>query len=79
MTFAMWWAGNYKHTGEVPEQYYDMMRSAYEQGKSDEREACAKVCESRGPTLANSDLLAELIRMRSNSKLRGAPGEKDEM
>lgn len=36
-------------------------------GAEMEREACAKVCESRGATLANSDLLAELIRMRSNN------------
>jgi len=29
-----------------------------------EREACAKVCESHGPTLANGAMLAEQIRAR---------------
>lgn len=32
-----------------------------------EREACAKVCESHGPTLANGAMLAEYIRARGNT------------
>ena len=32
-----------------------------------EREACAKVCESHGPTLANGAMLAEAIRARGNT------------
>lgn len=32
-----------------------------------EREACAKVCESHGPTLANSAMLADAIRARGNT------------
>ena len=32
-----------------------------------EREACAKVCESHGPTLANGAVLAEAIRARGNT------------
>ncbi len=32
-----------------------------------EREACAKVCESHGPTLANSAMLAEAIRARGEA------------
>ena len=35
--------------------------------RADEREACAKVCESHGPTLANGAMLAEAIRNRSNT------------
>ena len=31
-----------------------------------EREACAKVCESHGPTLANGAMLATAIRARGN-------------
>lgn len=34
--------------------------------KLDEREACAKVCEDFGPTLANGAMLAEAIRARGN-------------
>ena len=32
-----------------------------------EREACAKVVESHGPTLANGAMLAEAIKARSNT------------
>jgi hypothetical protein len=32
--------------------------------RADEREACAKVIESHGPTLANGMMLAEAIRAR---------------
>ena len=35
--------------------------------RADEREACAKVCESHGPTLANSAMLADAIRARGNT------------
>ena len=35
--------------------------------RADERESCAKVCESHGPTLANGAMLAEAIRNRSNT------------
>lgn len=32
-----------------------------------EREECAKVCESHGPTLANGAMLANAIRERGNN------------
>ena len=35
--------------------------------RADEREACAKLCDSHGPTLANGAMLAEAIRARSNT------------
>ena len=35
--------------------------------RADEREACAKLCDSHGPTLANGAMLAEAIRNRSNT------------
>ena len=35
--------------------------------RADEREACAKVCESHRPTLANSAMLADAIRARGNT------------
>ena len=35
--------------------------------RADEREACAKVIESHGPTLANGMMLAEAIRARGNT------------
>ena len=35
--------------------------------RADEREACAKVCESHGPTLANGAMLADAIRARGNT------------
>ena len=35
--------------------------------RADEREACAKVIESHGPTLANGMMLAEAIRARRNT------------
>ena len=35
--------------------------------RADEREECAKVCESHGPTLANSAMLADAIRARGNT------------
>ena len=35
--------------------------------RAEEREACAKVCESHGPTLANSAMLADAIRARGNT------------
>ena len=41
----------------------DQMRKAV----ADEREACAKVIESHGPTLANGMMLAEAIRARGNT------------
>ena len=34
---------------------------------SAEREACAKIVESHGPTLANGLMLSEAIRARSNT------------
>ncbi len=38
-----------------------------EAGQRSEREACAKMCESHGPTLANGAMLAEYIRARGNT------------
>jgi len=35
--------------------------------RADEREACAKVCDDFGPTLANGAMLAEAIRERGNA------------
>ena len=45
----------------------DQMREYAELVRADEREACAKVCESHGPTLANGAMLAEAIRARGNT------------
>jgi hypothetical protein len=41
-----------------------MRENAYVQA---EREACAKVCDDFGPTLANGAMLAEAIRERGNA------------
>lgn len=87
MTFAMWWAENYRTGEEVPEQYFNMMRDAYERGKTDEREACAKLCDEFSDAAWNrykkmyyphdegqSDGAAACamdIRARSNAELRG--------
>ena len=46
--------------GKVLERFAALVRA-------DEREACAKVCESHGPTLANGAILAEAIRARGNT------------
>jgi len=53
MTFASWWADKYRECGEVPEQFFNMMRDAYERGKTDEREACARVCDKRAESRQN--------------------------
>lgn len=42
-------------------------RDAWLAGSAIEREACAKVIESHGPTLANGMMLAEAIRARGNT------------
>ena len=35
--------------------------------RADEREACVKVCESHGPTLANGAMLADAIRAKGQA------------
>ncbi len=39
-------------------------KQGYRAGQSAEREACAKVCDDFGPTLANGAMLSEAIRAR---------------
>ena len=45
----------------------DSLERLVELARADEREACAKVVESHGPTLANGAMLAEAIKARSNT------------
>ena len=69
MTFAMWWSEHYPHTGDVPDRYFDMMREAYDQGKKDENEACAKFvesCDAGTIEFSSCPALSAAIRMRSN-------------
>jgi hypothetical protein len=49
------------------QEYMPEIHRLVELVRADEREACAKVCESHGPTLANGAMLAEAIRNRSNT------------
>ena len=44
-----------------------MAQNAYKNGQSEEREACAKVIDDFGPTLANGAMLAEAIRARGQA------------
>ena len=46
------------------EAFAELVRA---EAKAEEREECAKVCESHGPTLANSAMLADAIRARGNT------------
>ena len=64
MTFTMWWAEQYGQTKDIPELFFNMMRSAYERGVADERETAARRCEAFGKTLELDvgDCFAEAVR-----------------
>jgi hypothetical protein len=54
----------YQAWPEEIERFAELVRA---DAIADEREACAKLCDSHGPTLANGAMLAEAIRNRSNT------------
>jgi hypothetical protein len=60
----------------VPENFIDALRfdtavrdvdAMIALARADEREACAKVCDDFGPSLANGAMLSEAIRARGNA------------
>lgn len=65
MTFSEWWS-TWNKADANKFRFSPDFDEIWDAATKAEREDCANVCESRGPTLANSGLLAELIRMRSN-------------
>lgn len=50
-----------------PDEFEAALFKFAELVRADEREACAKVIESHGPTLANGAVLAEAIRARGQA------------
>ena len=43
------------------------IKTIYEQGRADEREACAKLCQSKLQQTPYGDLVTEAIRTRGNT------------
>ena len=70
MSFASWWAEKYRSVAEVPKLHFELMQSAYEAGKNDEREACADICDQYGSIEGIAEKCARDIRARSNSKYK---------
>ena len=65
MSFAIWCARQYAHSGKVPERYFDMMRSAYNAGMADEREAIIMEVIPGGSSCDPQEI-CDRIRTRSN-------------
>lgn len=81
MTFLHWWKSVHDKTRDVSEAHYELMKSAYETGKLEEREACAKLCEGieepkwygyENPNTYSSAVIdcADAIRERSNAAVK---------
>ena len=62
MTFESWWASKYGRTADVSEAHYELMREAYCDGRADEREACADICDQHASVEGIAQKCAEAIR-----------------